>query len=470
MLGAILRLSRRAIRRALRKVMARLPRSVRFAIIRRMIDCEPNPDSRLEFGIAKTRAELAACYEVLHDSYVASGYMLPSPSGLRVTIYHALPTTTTLYAKFDGVVVGTMSLVREGIFGFPLQSAFDLSAIRARVGNIAEISALAIKPSFRKTGGSVLFPLMKFMYEYCRTYFDTRHLVIAVNPKMIELYEALLFFERLSERPIDRYAFANGAPAVGATLDLDNAHELFKSEYNSRSLRKNLYKYFAETSIANIKWPNRTLHLTNDPVMTVELLDYFFNRRTAVFEGLDNRQRELLKSVYDEPAFAAVLPAISVSSVSPAVKLRRDPRFTLRCPANFRFETAEAVGTRRLTMADMSRQGCQAETDLALPAGTRGTMVVEWGQGINSRVDATVVRHHLVERSWFLCFSVEQPDQVWQVCIDALQSGHTAADLLTLESELAKPIGDVTDVGLAQKALAATAATAADVTNASPAG
>ncbi len=35
---------------------------------------------------------------------------------------------------------------------------------------------------------------MKFMYEYCTTFFDTRHLVIAVNPRHIEMYESLLFF------------------------------------------------------------------------------------------------------------------------------------------------------------------------------------------------------------------------------------------------------------------------------------
>lgn len=118
-------------------------------------------------------------------------------------------------------------------------------------------------------------------------------------------------------------------------------------------------------------------------------------------------------------------------------------------------------------MADMSRQGCQAETDMAIAPGTQGTMVVEWGQGINSRVDATVVRHHLVDRSWFLCFSVEQPDQVWQICIDALQSGHTAADLLTLEAELAKPISGQVELGPAQQPHATTGA---GVTNASPAG
>ncbi len=93
--------------------------------------------------------------------------------------------------------MGTLSIVREGVFGFPLQSVFDLSTLRAQPGRIAEISALAVHPTFRKTGGTVLFPLMKFMYEYCTRFFDTRHLVIAVNPNRVELYESLLFFRRL---------------------------------------------------------------------------------------------------------------------------------------------------------------------------------------------------------------------------------------------------------------------------------
>ena len=141
--------------------------------------------------------------------------MKPDPSGMRVTIYHALPTTTTLCAKYDGEVVGTLSLIRDSAFGFPLQSIFDLSGVRAKEGNIAEVSALAVHPKFRKTGGAILFPLMKFMYEYCTTFFDTRHLVIAVNPNRIELYESLLFFQRLTANVVENYDFANGAPAVG---------------------------------------------------------------------------------------------------------------------------------------------------------------------------------------------------------------------------------------------------------------
>ena len=150
---------------------------------------------------------------------------------MRVTIYHALPTTTTLCAKFDGEVVGTLSLIRESLFGFPLQTIFDLTPVRQLRGNLAEVSALAVHPKFRKTGGAILFPLMKFMYDYCTTFFDTRHLLIAVNPNRIEMYESLLFFQRLKENTVDNYDFANGAPAVGASLDLYKAPEVFDKTY-----------------------------------------------------------------------------------------------------------------------------------------------------------------------------------------------------------------------------------------------
>jgi GNAT superfamily N-acetyltransferase len=219
---------RNLIHKAARKALSMLPRRRRFGIYRSFVECDPAPNTRLVLKIAETREELEACLSLLHDSYVDSGFMTPDPSGMRVTIYHSLPTTTTLCAKYDDKVVGTVSLIRESALGFPLQRIFDLSGVRARKGNIAEVSALAVHPRFRRTGGSILFPLMKFMYEYCTTFFDTRHLLIAVNPRHIELYESLLFFKRLSATVVDNYDFVNGAPAVGATLDLKRAPEVFR--------------------------------------------------------------------------------------------------------------------------------------------------------------------------------------------------------------------------------------------------
>jgi hypothetical protein len=148
-------------------VVSHLPRKQRFKIIRSMVDCNPKPNEHLVLKLAETKEELEACFSLLHNAYVESGFMTPDPSGLRVTIYHALPTTTTLCAKYDGKVIGTVSLIRESALGIPLQRIFDLSAVRIKEGQIAEVSALAIHRNFRRTGGSILFPLMKFMYEYC---------------------------------------------------------------------------------------------------------------------------------------------------------------------------------------------------------------------------------------------------------------------------------------------------------------
>jgi len=419
---------RKSSHEVLRRALGLLPAQRRFALFRRMVDCDAAPDPRLTLKIADTQDELEACFRILHDAYVAAGFMKPDPSGLRVTIYHALPTTTTLCAKWDGQVVGTMSMIREGVFGFPLQSVFNLAPLRARSGQIAEVSALAIDPAFRTTGGKMLFPLMKFMYEYCREYFDTRHLVIAVNPNKIELYESLLFFERLQARVVDNYDFANGAPAVGATLDLLHAPERFRQAYAGRPPRKDLHRYFVETRLPNIQTPRRPFHTTNDPVLTPAMMDHFFNRRTQVFATLDERKRLLLRSIYDDPAYAAVLPPTR-GGAAQGVALRRHQRFSLRCPARLAVPSYGQRLSYPMQVIELSRHGFQAECAVPLPEGTRGEVEVELGQGCVARVQATAVRRHEAGGSVFYGFEVPAPDAVWQACVDALQAGRTHADL-----------------------------------------
>src|SRR5487761_2620007 len=84
-----------------------LPRRMRFAVYRNMVKCDATPPDKLSLKVAETKEELGACFKLLHDAYVRVGFMKPDPSGMRATLYHALPTTTTLLAKYDGRVVGT---------------------------------------------------------------------------------------------------------------------------------------------------------------------------------------------------------------------------------------------------------------------------------------------------------------------------------------------------------------------------
>lgn len=420
---------RKAAHDGVRRAVAHLPRAWRFALFRAMVECDPTPDPRLELKIAETQDELEACFRILHDSYVAAGFMKPDPSGLRVTVYHALPTTTTLCAKWDGQVVGTISIIREGVFGFPLQSVFDLTGLRALGGNITEVSSLAVDPSFRKTGGMVMFPLMKFMREYAKFYFDTRHLVIAVNPNRIEMYEALLCFERLTNSGVDRYDFANGAPAVGAALDLQYADERTDALYKGRPPRKNLFRYLYVNPLKNIQWPARPIHTTNDPVLTPAMMDYFFNRRTQVFQSLDDRKRLLLRSIYDHESYAGVLPAPLLEAKDNA-PLRQHQRFSLRCPAQLKVQGNEDHLVYPLQVIELSLQGCLAECDEPLPEGTLGEIAVELGEHKVSVVQARAVRRVESSGQVYYGFFVPSPDEAWQRCVAALNSGRTQAELV----------------------------------------
>ena len=418
--------AKKILHQGLRWAFSLFPRSVRFAIYRSFVDCDPNPDARLVLKIAETKEELQACFKLLHDAYVSSGFMQSAASGMRVTIYHALPTTTTLCAKYDGEVVGTISLIRESVFGFPLQAIFDLSEIRAKKGKIAEVSALAVHPKFRKTGGAILFPLMKFMYEYCTTFFDTRHLVIAVNPSRIEMYESLLFFQRLAENQVANYDFANGSPAVGASLDLLEAKLILKKNYNYKTRRKNLYHYFTKLKLPNIVVPGRRFYTTNDPVMTPALLNYFFNEATQGFEGLGDREKALLYSIYDLPQYHQYLP-IGFSEEDAEYAARQSQRYSFKCSGVFNLERAGEVETHDLTMIDCSQHGFLAHCASPVTTQVWGDAVIRLGPTELSRVRALAVGSK--KDAGFYGFKMAEPDLVWRKFVAALESGTTHEDM-----------------------------------------
>lgn len=420
--------TKRFMHRQARAALALLPRAWRHAVQRSFVDCDPAPDARLVLKIAETRAELQACFALLHDAYVGSGFMQPHPSGMRVTLYHALPTTTTLCALFDGEVVGTISLIRDSVFGFPLQSIFDLHALRGKRGRIAEVSALAVHPRFRNTGGSILFPLMKFMYEYCVTFFDTRHVVIATNPNRIELYESLLLFQRLMERPVDRYDFANGAPAIGAALDLLVAPKQLQQVYRNKPPRKNLYHYFVVTKLANIQMPVRPYFTTNDPVMTPDLLDYFFNQAHPIFAQLSGRERSLLHSIYNLPQYQAVLPPLGPESAF-RYRQRAHARYSLKCPGRFVLQDGSDAADHAILVVEFSDDGFLASSPDPLPLNVWGQARIQLGHAQTTVVRAQALRlqHHAA--NGYYGFTVTDTDLAWRTLVGALQGGTTHADL-----------------------------------------
>ena len=320
-------------------------------------------------------------------------------------------------------------MIRESALGVPLQKIFDLSAVREKKGQIAEVSALAVHKGFRKTGGSILFPLMKFMYEYCTTFFDTRHLVIAVNPSHIEMYESLLFFQRLSANVVENYDFVNGAPAVGAALDLKEAPEIFRKHYASKPPHRNLYAYFTQIKLPNIEFPNRRFYTTNDPVLTPDLIDYFFNVRTDTFRNLSARKKVLLHTIYDLPEYREVLPELSAGADS--IPIRRHERFSVRCPAKLIAHGMEEDQGIPIEVIEVSRYGFQARANKPLPLNVWFETTVQLGRSDISHIRSLALRGNNNGSDGFYGFSLGEPDLLWRKFVSALYHSKTYSDLET---------------------------------------
>lgn len=369
MMGALRRVRSR-LRKLTRASVLFLPKAWRLELFRRSMRFLEAYPQDLKVMVAESREDLEIAFRILHDEYVRYGFMKPHPSGLRVTPYHALPSTTTLVAKWRGEVVGTVSLIRSSSFGFPLSKIFDISKHNRHGVRLAEVSALAIRRDFQGNHGMVLFPLIKFVVTYAFEYFGVDKLVICVNPNRIEFYESLFFFERLSAQTVDKYDFVNGAPAVGAYVDKRRMYRQTMIHFGNRPPRRNLFHFLYDARLDNLIFPDRVHFKINDPIMTPDMLDYFFNIRTQTFADLDERQRIVINSLYDLDRYQHVLP--------PTPKREELNLYRRQIRHDVDIEGRILLGPERqvrIRIFNVSRNGFSARLDSHIRFGDRVTIL-----------------------------------------------------------------------------------------------
>ncbi|MES2526666.1 MAG: hypothetical protein V4598_06240 [Bdellovibrionota bacterium] len=321
---------KKQIRKIIRKNFNRIPDKLRARLERRMfqINLDGLPSDFI-FKLAETKDELEQAFTLLHDSYVREGFMKPKPSGMRVTPYHALPTTTTLIAKVGSKVIATVSLIRQTSLGLPIQQACDLSSVIGPGQQAVEISALAIHPEYRGKDAQILFWLSKYVLQYSYKYFGVDYMFVAIGPWNADLYENIILFKRLHF--IEKYAFSNNAPAVVAYLDLKNYSNDLLSVYWNAPPERNVYAFIMvhQLSPKQFQFPKRAVYSVSDPVLTPELLKHFL----GIME-LTDIQLATLHGIYkDFPEYKKVLPPTNVHMELQS--RTRKIRFQVNCPAIF---------------------------------------------------------------------------------------------------------------------------------------
>lgn len=293
-----------------RKLQGILPKFIRHRLIRNMIHIEQNMDSKLKIRIAHTQEELSEAYRILQDSYEEMGYAQPTPSGMRITKYYAMPTTTTFIALWDDVVIGTMSIIQQSTMGLPAENSFNLKDLQKNGARVAEISSLAIHKNFRHQRGKVFLPLCKFLHDYSRDHLKLDYSVITVNPTWVDFYEGYLLFQRLPAKTVEKYDFANGAPAVGLYIDWNQFDQNYEKVYGNRPVDKNAFHFFKSKGHTCLEYPNREFQVSQDPVLSPDMLNYFFRQCSNIFLQLSEQEIQALWGAYPRENYQEVLPQL----------------------------------------------------------------------------------------------------------------------------------------------------------------
>jgi hypothetical protein len=399
-------------RKLSRKLLQHLPEPLRLELMRKSVRINPAwPSPSLEIKIANSEPELQSAYRLLHDAYVQAGFMNPDPTGMRVLPQHLLPQTTTIVAKWDGHVIGTLSLIRDNPFGLPLEKIFDVSDRRAQGRRLAEVSSLAVDPKYRGQINHALFPLFRFVFQYARDYFGIHEFVIAVNPSMVDLYLGFICFEKLKGKP-RAYDFVKGAPAVGLYLNFESAAERWKTVFGERPDANNFHKYWLEkpTDPRN-QLPQRQYRSAFDAVLTPKLLTEFFLGRARLEERLSYKDLHILLEAYPFPDFQKVLRPLQES------KMRRSVRMETQMHAKIANDTAEAE------VLNVSREGflLRTSTPSSLKNGDQIQVMVWLNESSPTVLTAKV---QVRTESCLVGCEIAEASNEWLQMIEALENDY----------------------------------------------
>lgn len=172
------------------------------------------------FRIASRRKELYSALNLVYEAYVYSGLIETNHFEVRVTPFHALPTTEVLVAEHGSDVICTMSLVRDGTLGLPMENIYatEIERRRRQGKHLAEVSCLADDRESCDHSFSVVSRLMALTAQ-CAKCRGVDELVIAVHPRHAGFYQRFLAFEPIGE--VKAYGAVLDNPAVALVMDLN---------------------------------------------------------------------------------------------------------------------------------------------------------------------------------------------------------------------------------------------------------
>ncbi|WP_428262411.1 N-acyl amino acid synthase FeeM domain-containing protein [Haliangium sp.] len=243
-----------------------------------MLSVDEDHVDGMVFRLAETREELEASFKLIHDVFVGSGYIDPTPSGMWLKLQDFLPQSSTFIAVHRGTVVGTMAAYPDSPLGLPYDSTFkeEFDALRAQGRRIAEVGSSAILREYRGRGGTMIMHMNKIMLQYISRWGQADDMVIAVPTGNAWVFQHVLGFTRISG--VKPAPVTSKTEIVALRLDMHGFEDFLRRKYRRVPLRKkNLYRFYEHDS-KSIVLPNR-----QKAPLPVEDIEYFLAENATAF-------------------------------------------------------------------------------------------------------------------------------------------------------------------------------------------
>lgn len=171
-------------------------------------------------SLARTEVDLKQAFKLLYDSYVSAGLATCNSVQMRVTPYHALPTTEVFVAKVGGNVISTLTMTGDSDRGLPMESMYgrEIAELRSST-RIAEMGCFADRRASSTRFMRVFSAMSRFIVQTARVR-GVAALVLAAHPRHARFYERILGFQHLGG--LTSCPYAQGNPAVALVMDFDN--------------------------------------------------------------------------------------------------------------------------------------------------------------------------------------------------------------------------------------------------------
>lgn len=411
---------RRWLKQRIWQILPYLSVSRRERLVRSWFPTPSSLPADLIFKRAETFSEIEQAFQLIHDSYVETGLAQEHPSSLRITKYHALPTTSILIVKKGDEVIATLSVILDSGMGLPVEQLWSISDLRQESVRIAEISSLAIKRGHRKQGGKLLLPLCAYMYSFCRTVLGVDTLVAVTHPRAGYFYSDVLLFSPLAGGQVKSYSQVRDNPAIGQFLSIGTAPEKYRETYGHLPEAFNLHKFFVREPFANFQFPAAEPVPLASRTYSPLVVEYFFKNQIDLLADLSPRERTVIANVYHLENYRSVLGLPTVQSDVPG---RQHARFEILCNGRMSRRSRNAIS--RATVLEVSRAGMKVRLhDSLIP--------LELGDVVHVTVELAPHKHVLLrtQTTWLHdqllragLKIVGEPPSEWLKFIDQLESG-----------------------------------------------